>query len=92
MLFDAKKVQEQQRENIKALTGTTLKTCETFRVKERLTVVTQQQTRLAVFIHINGCYKIYLQAGTSQLSFERIHFYYCNLSGYSLKGETTEAE
>lgn len=33
-----------------------------------LTVVTQQQTCLPVFIHINGRYKIYLQAQRSQFS------------------------
>lgn len=47
-------------------------TSEIFRVKGGLTVVTQQQTCLTVFIHINGCYKIYLQAETRQ--FRGNHF------------------
>ena len=43
-------------------------TPEMFRVEGRLTVVTQQQTGLPVFVHINGCYKVHLQAEESQFS------------------------
>lgn len=66
--------------------GTTLRL--SFDSNGRLTVVTQQQTRLPVFIHINGCYKIYLQAETSQFNFNKIQRSYMTNNGrsHTLKG------
>lgn len=46
------------------------------RVGETLTVVAQQKASLTVLVHINGCYKIYLQENQLKIGTSRIKGHY----------------